>query len=125
MILTQLTERTKILLTMMMSSFVTPFTSSALTLSLPDIGRDYGASANELGWVLEIFLLASIVCLLPMGKLADRFGKRRVFLWGTVLFTLSSALCIVTPDMASCSRRVRCRAWRRRCSTRRICPSSR
>jgi len=99
MILTQLTDRTKILLTMMMSSFVTPFTSSALTLSLPDIGRDYGASANELGWVLEIFLLASIVCLLPMGKLADRFGKRRVFLWGTVLFTLSSALCIVTPDM--------------------------
>lgn len=99
MILTQLTDRTKILLTMMMSSFVTPFTSSALTLSLPDIGRDYSASANELGWVLEIFLLASIVCLLPMGKLADRFGKRRVFLWGTVLFTLSSALCIVTPDM--------------------------
>lgn len=99
MILTQLTDRTKTLLTMMMSSFVTPFTSSALTLSLPDIGRDYGASANELGWVLEIFLLASIVCLLPMGKLADRFGKRRVFLWGTVFFTLSSALCIVTPDM--------------------------
>lgn len=99
MILTQLTDRTKILLTMMMSSFVTPFTSSALTLSLPDIGRDYGALANELGWVLEIFLLASIVFLLPMGKLADRFGKRRVFLWGTVLFTLSSALCIVTPDM--------------------------
>ena len=50
MILTQLTDRTKILFTMMMSSFVTPFTSSALTLSLPDIGRDYGASANELGW---------------------------------------------------------------------------
>ena len=98
-ILPQLTDRTKILLTMMMSSFVTPFTSSALTLSLPDIGRDYGASANELGWVLEIFLLASIVCLLPMGNLADRFGKRRVFLWGTILFTLSSALCIVTPDM--------------------------
>ena len=88
MILTQLTDRTKILFTMMMSSFVTPFTSSALTLSLPDIGRDYGASANELSWVLEIFLLASIVCLLPMGKLADRFGKRRVFLWGTVLFAL-------------------------------------
>lgn len=84
---------------MMMSSFVTPFTSSALTLSLPDIGRDYGASANTLGWVLEIFLLASIVCLLPMGKLADRFGKRRVFFGGTLLFTVSSALCIVTPDM--------------------------
>ena len=92
-------DRNKILFTMMMSSFVTPFTSSALTLSLPDIGQDYGASANELGRVLEIFLLASIVCLLPMGKLADHFGKRCIFFWGTVLFTVSSALCIVTPNM--------------------------
>lgn len=77
-----LNNRNKILLIMMMSSFLTPFTSSALTLSLPDIGRDYGGSPNELGWVLEIFLLASIVCLLPMGKLADRLGKRRIFFWG-------------------------------------------
>lgn len=95
-----ISNNNKILLIMMMSSFLTPFTSSALTLSLPDIGRDYGASANELGWVLEIFLLASIVCLLPMGKLADRLGKRRIFFWGTILFTVSSALCIVTPDMS-------------------------
>lgn len=92
-------NKNKILFIMMMASFLTPFTSSALTLSLPDIGRDYGASPNELGWVLEVFLLASIVCLLPMGKLADRLGKRRIFLWGTILFTVSSALCIVTPGM--------------------------
>lgn len=94
-----LTDREKILLPMMMSAFVTPFTGSALTLSLPDIGLAYGVSANELGWVLEIFLLASIVFLLPMGKMADRFGKRRIFLLGTTLFTLSSALCAVMPDM--------------------------
>lgn len=91
----KVTNRSKILFIMMMSSFVTPFTSSALTLSLPDIGSAYAASANELGWVLEIFLLVSIVFLLPMGKLADR----RIFFWGTILFTVSSFLCIFTPDM--------------------------
>ena len=95
----KVTNRSKILFIMMMSSFVTPFTSSALTLSLPDIGSAYAASANELGWVLEIFLLVSIVFLLPMGKLADRLGKRRIFFWGTILFTVSSFLCIFTPDM--------------------------
>ena len=109
-----LTDREKILLPMMMSAFVTPFTGSALTLSLPDIGLAYGVSANELGWVLEILLLASIVFLLPMGKMADRFGKRRIFLLGTTLFTLSSALCAVMPIWASCSWHVRCRAWRHR-----------
>ena len=41
-----LTDREKILLPMMMSAFVTPFTGSALTLSLPDIGLAYGVSAN-------------------------------------------------------------------------------
>lgn len=95
----KVTNHSKILFIMMMSSFVTPFTSSALTLSLPDIGSAYAASANELGWVLEIFLLVSIVFLLPMGKLADRLGKRRIFFWGTILFTVSSFLCIFTPDM--------------------------
>lgn len=49
--------------------------------------------------MLEIFLLVSIVFLLPMGKLADRLGKRRIFFWGTILFTVSSFLCIFTPDM--------------------------
>ena len=72
----------QILWIMMLSSFLTPFTGSALILSLPEIGQAYQASPNELGWVIEIFLLTSIVFLLPMGKLADRLGKRRIFLWG-------------------------------------------
>ena len=50
----------------MLSSFLTPFTSSSLTLSLPDMGREFSASASTLGWVLEIFLLASVVFLLPV-----------------------------------------------------------
>ena len=89
----------QILWIMMLSSFLTPFTSSALTLSLPDIGQAYQATPNELGWVIEIFLLTSIIFLLPMGKLADRLGKRRIFLWGMSLFTVSSLAVALAPGM--------------------------
>ena len=84
----------------MLSSFLTPFTSSSLTLSLPDMGREFSASASTLGWVLEIFLLASVVFLLPVGKMADRIGKRKIFLWGTVLFALSSVCAFFATSMA-------------------------
>lgn len=83
----------------MLSSFLTPFTGSALILSLPEIGQAYQASPNELGWVIEIFLLTSIVFLLPMGKLADRLGKRRIFLWGMIIFTVSSLAVVFAPGM--------------------------
>lgn len=87
-----------ILLVVMASSFLVPFTSSALTLSLPDMGREFQVHSNELSWVLEIFLLSSIVCLLPAGSAADVFGKRRVFLLGTALFSLASLGCVVAPS---------------------------
>ncbi len=77
----------------MVTSFVTPFASSALTLSLPDIGRMYGATPDELGWVIESFVLSSLVFLLPLGRTADRYGKRIVFLWGNALMALTSLLC--------------------------------
>ncbi|MBP8597747.1 MAG: MFS transporter [Selenomonas sp.] len=89
----------QILWIMMLSSFLTPFTGSALILSLPEIGQAYQASPNELGWVIEIFLLTSIVFLLPMGKLADRLGKRRIFLWGMIIFTVSSLAVVFAPGM--------------------------
>ena len=91
----------RVLFVVMVTAFLTPFTGSALTLSLPAIGLELGAEASALGWVLEIFLLASIVSLLPMGHLADRVGKRRVLLWGTVLFTAASSAGIFAPNMAA------------------------
>ena len=86
-------ERHKILLIVMVTSFITPFSSSALTLSLPDIGRMYGAGPNLLGWVVESFVLSSLVFLLPIGRLADRYGKRVIFLFGNAAVGITSFFC--------------------------------
>ena len=85
-----MSEEKKILAAIMAASFITPFSSSALTLSLPDIGREFAAPPQLLAWILTGYLLASIVCLLPLGLIADRLGKRRVFLSGMWLSGLTA-----------------------------------
>lgn len=90
----------RILWTVMISSFLTPFMGSALTLSLPDMGKVYGANPQELSWVVEIFLLISLMTLFPLGKAADRFGKRKVFLWGAWIFTIATLLAPLAPSFA-------------------------
>ena len=89
----------RILFTIMLTSFLTPFTGSALNLALPSLGAEYGASPAALGWVLGSFLLAAIVVLLPFGKLADRYGKRRFFIMGNGIFALTSFLAIFAPSL--------------------------
>ena len=90
----------RILFTIMLTSFLTPFTGSALNLALPSLGKEYGASPSQLGWVLGSFLLAAIVVLLPFGKLADRYGKRRFFIMGNGIFALTSFCAIFAPDLS-------------------------
>ena len=68
----------------MLSSFLTPFSSSALTLSLPSIGAELSAGPDILAWILSAYLVTSALCLLPMGKAADIYGKRRIYLLGLV-----------------------------------------
>lgn len=90
----------RILCTVMISSFLTPFMGSCLTLSLPDMGKVYGATPGELSWVVEIFLLVSLMALFPFGKAADRFGKRKLFLLGAVVFTFSTFMAPLTSSFA-------------------------
>lgn len=88
------TERNRLLWLIMAASFLTPFTGSALSLSLPDIGRQYGQGAESLSWVLGSFLISSFVFLLPMGRLADKWGKARLFTLGAGIFAAMSFVCI-------------------------------
>ena len=53
------------------TSFMTTLNSSALNLSIPGIGSDFGVSAQAVGWVVTIYALASVALSLPFGRLAD------------------------------------------------------
>ena len=92
-------RRNRLLWLIMAASFLTPFTGSALSLSLPDIGRQYGQGAESLSWVLGSFLLSAFVFLLPMGRLAERWGKARLFTLGAGIFAFTSFTCILADSL--------------------------
>lgn len=83
-----------VLLATTISSFTTPFMGSAVNVALPMIARDFSMTALSISWVASAFLLAAAITLVPIGRLADIYGRKRFFLAGSLIFALSSLLCI-------------------------------
>jgi EmrB/QacA subfamily drug resistance transporter len=83
----------KLLFMFGLCGFLTPFIGSAVNLSLPIIGQELGINIVALGWVVTIFLMSSTVFLIPFGRLADILGRRKIFVIGLLIFTLSSLFC--------------------------------
>jgi EmrB/QacA subfamily drug resistance transporter len=73
--------------------FVTALMGSSTNIALPTIGHEFGADAITLSWVVDAYLLALAMVLVPMGKLADIHGRKRIFQLGAVAWTLTSLLC--------------------------------
>lgn len=80
------------------SSFLTPFMGSALNIALPSIGREFSTDALVLGWISTAYLLSSAMFLVPFGKLADLQGRKRIFVWGLVVYAVGALLCGLAPS---------------------------
>jgi EmrB/QacA subfamily drug resistance transporter len=63
------------------------------------IGRTFPSSPSTLSWVLNAYTLVFGAMLIPAGRLADRIGRRRVFLMGVVVFTVGSMACGLAPSL--------------------------
>ncbi|WP_319523878.1 MFS transporter [uncultured Desulfosarcina sp.] len=79
--------------------FLAPFMMSAVGVALPTIGRFYGASAFSLGLVEMVYILAVTLFLLPMGRLADIVGRKKIFIAGVALFTIATAMLPFAPTI--------------------------
>lgn len=83
------------LLVTTLAAFLSPFGISSVNIALPEIGKEFLMDPILLGWVTTPYLLASAMFLVPFGKAADIYGRKRIFTFGIVTFTLaSSALAI-------------------------------
>jgi EmrB/QacA subfamily drug resistance transporter len=81
-----------------LASFVTPFMSAAINIALPAIGSEFHVDAILLSWIPTSFLLASAMFAVPFGRLADIWGMKRIFIYGMIIFTISSFLSAVAPS---------------------------
>lgn len=86
------------LLVATMGYVLTPFLSAAVTVALPSIGQEYALSPAFLSWIATAYLVTLAALLLPAGRMADLYGRRRVFLYGVVTFSLSCLLGAAAPS---------------------------
>lgn len=85
-------DRRVVLLVVTLTSFLTPFASSSFNIALPSISKEFSLDAITMSWASLAYLLAAAMFLVPFGRLADIRGRRRVFLYGTISFTIASIL---------------------------------
>ena len=81
--------------------FISAVDMTIVNVALPDISEDLNAGVGELQWVLDGFLVALAGLLLVGSGLADRFGRKRIFLAGLTAFGVASVLCALAPSPAA------------------------
>lgn len=72
---------------------------TVVNVALPSIGEDLNADTSSLQWILNGYLLTLASLILLGGSLGDRYGRRRIFVIGVALFTVSSLLCAIAPTV--------------------------
>src|SRR5438477_1993905 len=73
--------------------------STVVNVALPALQSSLNATAVDLQWVIEAYLLLLSALLLVGGSLGDHYGRRRVFLIGVALFAVASTWCGLAPDI--------------------------
>src|SRR5436305_7213034 len=78
--------------------FMVMLDNTVVNVALPTIQRDLHASISGLEWTVNAYTLAFAVLLVTGGRLGDLFGRRRMFLFGVVVFATASALIGLSPN---------------------------
>lgn len=82
-----------ILLAVSLASFMTSLDMTIINIAMPSVVRDLDASLTTVAWVANAYLIVVAVLVIVTGRLGDLYGPRRLFVMGSVLFTLASAAC--------------------------------
>jgi len=96
-----LTGKRIVLFIAVLAGFLTPFDGSAVNVALPTIGAEFHMDAISLSWVATAYLLSSVLFLVPFGKIADIYGRKKVFLSGISVFAVTSFFMTMVPDAGS------------------------
>src|ERR1700686_2684578 len=83
-----------------LASFMVSLDALVVATALTTIHRDLGVSIEALEWTVNAYTLSFAVLLIPAAALGDRFGRRRMFVAGLLLFVGASAACALAHDIS-------------------------
>jgi EmrB/QacA subfamily drug resistance transporter len=93
-------EKVLVLLTMCFALAMAMLDNTVVNVALPTISRELDAGVSELQWIVDGYVLAFASLLLTGGIVGDRYGRKRTFLTGLVVFTAASLACGLSQDTA-------------------------
>ncbi len=88
--------RNTALLVVAFGSFLIPFMGSSLNIALPIIQKELAVNIILLSWIPTVFVLANTAFILPFGRLGDIVGRKKIFTYGVLIYTLASFLASVS-----------------------------
>jgi MFS family permease len=91
-------RRWTVLVVCALSMFLVGLDTTIVNVGLPAIGRGLGVGTRSLEWVVDAYTVVLASLLITSGALADRFGRRRVFQCGLVVFGAASLACALGPS---------------------------
>ncbi len=94
-----LEQKWKILISVMFGIFMIILDATVINVAFPTLRREFGATLADAQWVLSIYVLSLGVTTPVSGFLADRFGIKRVYLFGLAVFVIGSFLCGLAPSL--------------------------
>jgi len=94
-------NRYAVLATMTLGGLLTPLMGSSITVALPTIGKEFELNAVALSWVAASYLLSASMFLVPFGRIADIYGRKRIFKYGTLLYTIGSLLSALSHSVGA------------------------
>ncbi|HEX5274596.1 MAG TPA: MFS transporter [Candidatus Rubrimentiphilum sp.] len=87
-----------LLLTLGLGVFLGALDLSVLAPALPALGHEFNAANGDLSWVFTLYLLMNVVSIAVMSTLADRYGRKPIYILCLLIFLAGSALAIVAQD---------------------------
>lgn len=87
------------LISLMFGFFMSLLDATIVNIALTDIQTSLKTDLNTVSWVLNAYNLVFAVLLVTMGRFADQFGRKRLFMLGMVMFSIGSLLCAISPSI--------------------------
>src|SRR4051812_10985006 len=92
-------RRVRVLLVCCMSLFIVGLDVTVVNVALPSIGHELGAGISGLQWTVDAYTVVMASLLMFSGSMADRFGRKRTFVLGLIVFSGASLLCSLAPSV--------------------------
>lgn len=98
---TRTTSPTLVILVVSVAAFLASLDLFIVNIAFPEIRNAFGtADLSAMSWILNGYTIVFAAFLNPAGRLGDRYGHRRIFLWGLAVFTVGSAACGLSGSFA-------------------------